>query len=330
MERKYYGSIDGLRTYACIGIVMMHMLSRDNNQYNISGFVFETIIPSFTNFVFLFMVISAFGMCCGYYERMLKGKVNLTAFYGKRFQRILPFFAVLVLLDLAMNPSMGTLYEAFADLTLMFGLGTAEISVIGVGWFLGTIFVFYLIFPFFCVLMENKRRAWFVLMVSAIWNFASVNYFELNRMNILHSGCFFVAGGLIYLYRNEIEKIKRWVGAGIITISVFLYYSIGNNSMMCLLVSAAFLVYAVLLGGAHDKLLENRFTRFVSGISMEIYLSHMAFFRIFEKVGLNTRFGGGIGQYLLTVVLVLGGSIVFSVLMKKLIYIAGTYAGKHN
>lgn len=24
------------------------------------------IIPSFTNFVFLFMTVSAFGMCCGY------------------------------------------------------------------------------------------------------------------------------------------------------------------------------------------------------------------------------------------------------------------------
>lgn len=56
MDRKYYGAIDGLRTIACIGIVMMHV--RANNAYEISGFIYNDIIASFTNFVFLFMAIS--------------------------------------------------------------------------------------------------------------------------------------------------------------------------------------------------------------------------------------------------------------------------------
>lgn len=59
MEKKHYKSIDGLRTIAAVGIVMMHM--RANNNYEIGGYVYNKIIPSFTNFVFLFMVISAFG-----------------------------------------------------------------------------------------------------------------------------------------------------------------------------------------------------------------------------------------------------------------------------
>lgn len=33
MEKKHYGAIDGLRTIACIGIVMMHVAS--NNSYDI-------------------------------------------------------------------------------------------------------------------------------------------------------------------------------------------------------------------------------------------------------------------------------------------------------
>lgn len=33
MERKHYGAIDGLRTIACVGIVMMHL--RANNAYAI-------------------------------------------------------------------------------------------------------------------------------------------------------------------------------------------------------------------------------------------------------------------------------------------------------
>ena len=53
MEKKHYGTIDGLRMIAAFGIVMMHI--RANNSYEISGFVYNNIIPSFTNFVFLFI-----------------------------------------------------------------------------------------------------------------------------------------------------------------------------------------------------------------------------------------------------------------------------------
>ena len=60
---KRYDAIDGLRTLACMGIVSMHMLA--SGRYNVSGFVFDKFIPSLTNFVFIFMTISAFGMCCG-------------------------------------------------------------------------------------------------------------------------------------------------------------------------------------------------------------------------------------------------------------------------
>ena len=59
-----------------------------------------------------------------------------------------------------MSHSIEALYEGFADLTLMFGFlpNAGNISVIGVGWFLGLIFVFYICFPFYCVLIQNKRE----------------------------------------------------------------------------------------------------------------------------------------------------------------------------
>lgn len=119
MEKKHYGAIDGLRTIAALGIVMMHI--RANNNYEIEGDVYNKIIPSFTNFVFLFMTVSAFGMCCGYYEKIMKNQIPVEEFYKKRFQKILPFFGVLVLLDVAISPSISALYEAFADITLVFG-----------------------------------------------------------------------------------------------------------------------------------------------------------------------------------------------------------------
>lgn len=247
MEKKHYGAIDGLRMIAAFGIVMMHI--RTNSNYEIAGYLYNTIIPSFTNFVFLFMTVSAFGMCCGYYDKILKGTVDFTEFYGKRFKKILPFFGALVLLDIIMYPSVASLYEGFADLTLLFGFLQKPISVIGVGWFLGLVFVFYLIFPFFCVLIENKRRAWMAFVVSLMYNFVCANYFEVGRSNILYSACFFLAGGLIYLYREEIAKLNQWIALGVAGCVVVLYYLIGGNVMICLLVSSSLLIYALLSGG---------------------------------------------------------------------------------
>lgn len=153
MKKKHYSAVDGLRMVSAFCIVMMHI--RANNNYEISGFVYNTMIPSFTNFVFLFMTVSAFGMCCGYYEKISNNKLDLSEFYGKRFRKILPFFGVLVLLDIVISSSLASVYEGFADLTLLFGFLPNTISVIGVGWFLGLIFVFYLIFPFYCVLLNS-------------------------------------------------------------------------------------------------------------------------------------------------------------------------------
>ena len=76
MGKKHYGAIDGLRAIACLGIVMMHI--KTNNVYSIDGVVYQRVITSLTNFVFLFMEISAFGLCCGYFERMISGKLSFT------------------------------------------------------------------------------------------------------------------------------------------------------------------------------------------------------------------------------------------------------------
>ncbi len=77
----------------------------------------------------------SYGMCCWYYERILNCGISVSDFYGKRFKKIFPFFAVLVLVDILTSPSVNSLYEGFADLTLLFGLlpGCGGIDFIGVG-----------------------------------------------------------------------------------------------------------------------------------------------------------------------------------------------------
>ena len=158
MEKKHYYGIDWLRAMACIGIVMMHMISKANNNYVLTGFIAEKMIPSFTDFTFLFMTISAFGMCAGYYAKIKSGKVNWIDFYKKRCMKVLPFFAVVVLMDIVFNHDLTSIIEAVPNITLTRGFFPNDIEQIGVAWFLGLVFVFYAIFPFILCNAKFKEK----------------------------------------------------------------------------------------------------------------------------------------------------------------------------
>lgn len=319
----HFDAIDGLRTYSAIGIVAMHVLS---NGFSISdSFIFESLIPSFTNLVFLFMVVSAFGMCCGYYEKIKNRTIDLSQFYAKRFRKIFPFFALLVALDIVISPSVDSLYEAFADLTLAFGLlpNGGNISVIGVGWFLGLVFVFYMLFPFFVFLIENKRRAWFSFLILLVYNLICADYFDINKSNILYSGSYFIAGGLVYLYKDFFVKLEskfRYILLILIVIFGLLYFFVARSALTMIPLFSLMLSYSIASGEkCRHLMLSNPITRFISAISMEIYLSHMVIYRVLEKMNLVYIFGKGPLGYITALCAVLIGVIAFSFAMQKMI-----------
>ena len=319
--------IDGLRAYAAICIVFMHVLT--NGKYNLSGFIFDKIIPSFADFVFLFMCISAYALCCGYYEKFANNKVSLKSFYSKRYLRILPFFALLCLLDFIISPSINSLGEVFANITLCFGLlPNPNMSVIGVGWFLGLIFVFYIAFPFFCYLIGSKGKAWFVFACTVLFNFLCEIQFGAGRTNILYCAMFFVAGGLLYLYREKFQNLKLVYRLLILALacSVYaVYLLVYSKAIVVLVLSILLMMYAI---SGKSAVIDNPITRFIADISMEIYLSHMLIFRLIEKTGITKFLENELLSYVVVAVFTVLGAIAFSVVTKKLFKIIEMWFGK--
>jgi peptidoglycan/LPS O-acetylase OafA/YrhL len=331
-EVERYEAINGLRAFSAIGIVLMHVLA--NGGYTTSGFIFDKLIPSFTQFVYLFMVISGFSLCCGYYFKITNKQITMEQFYSKRYAKIWPFFALLCLLDIVISPSMNSFYEVFANLTLCFGLlPNSQITVIGVGWFIGVVFVFYLLFPFFCVLLSNKRRAWLSFFVALTLKLLCAVYFFdaehvpenfIMRHNFIFCAVFFCAGGLIFLYREWLIKlIKRYRSVVLVvciisSVGVYAFALSGNSNVMVVLFSL-FLIYAI---GTSGGMLQNSITRFLSGISMEIYLCHMVIFRIIEKLHMTHMFASDELSYAVTSVGTVTGAIIFSVSVKKALFVA--------
>lgn len=318
INSQHYGAIDGLRTYSAIGIVLMHVLA--NGKYELKGFVFEQLIPSFGDLVFLFMIISCFSLSCGYYEKIHTGSISLDRFYSRRYSKIWPFFAFWCLVDVALSPSLTALYEAFANLTLCFGLlPNAHISVIGVGWFLGVVFVFYLMYPFVCWLLSDKRRAWLSFSAALGLNWLCQVHFNAGRTNFIYCAVFFLAGGLVYLYRVQLSAIAakaKWL-IGLLAFAVVgVYFRLDASTPVVLLLFCLELCY-ILDGDGRYFMLNNRVTKFLGGISMEIYLCHMVVFRILEKLKLTCLTEVPAVSYVIASILTLAGTILLSLVVNK-------------
>ena len=267
MRRKFvatkadrYEGIDGLKAYAIMGIALMHVLA--NGEYGIGGFVFERLIPSFTNLVFLFMMVSGFGMCCGYYQKIIDQKISVEDFYKKRYIKIWPYFSLLCALDFVISPSKESLFEIFANLTLCQGLlPNMRIEVIGVSWTLAVVFVFYMLFPFFCFLIGNKKRAWGVAVVALVFNLLCGTYFFdgnhivdafsvgfTPRLNIVYDAIYFIAGGSIFLYREELAEFAakyKVIAGAVLLIATVAYFALGGSTLTMLFFCVAALVYTL-------------------------------------------------------------------------------------
>lgn len=344
-----YSSLDGLRAFAAIGIAIMHILANIDVELDKSSFLYGIVIPSLTNFVYLFFMISAFSMCCGYYERMKSGQISMNKFYMKRYQRILPYFAFLILIDCLAphgankqemstmvtetiniaNPMMSQLYEAFANLTLCFNLlPNPDIKVIGVGWYLGLIFLFYMLFPFFVFMLDNKRRMWKSLVLTFIFCYVAISYFytdifidfEVTRHNIIYSAPFFVVGGCIFMYRVKlIDFVKkyRWLFMEMCWIAVVAYWMFAPTGLLFVLsmsfLCGLWLIYAI---GSNGCVLNNKVTHYLSGISMEVYLCHMMAFRGVEMLHISRIIHQPDILYWLTCLLTLAFAVIFSHIVK--------------
>ncbi len=329
--KERYQNLNGIRVYTAIGIVLAHV--GIIGQYEILGFVSNRLIASFYHLPVFFMMISAFSMCCGYYERIRNGTIDLNSFYKRRYQRIWPVFALLCTIELLLDRSLPVLYEWFADITLAFGLlPNHRINVLGGGWFVGVVFVFYMLFPFFVFLMENKGRAWIVMAAAAILHILCLEYFFdadhmlsgfFARSNFAYSFVFFAAGGLIYLYREELKTIvqKSWLVNLIAALAVFTaFYLFAGLDILDVIFFGLLLILGVFSNGPVSKaLFQNRFTQIVGPVCMEIYLCHVFVFRAIEKIGLAHMTENETVNYILVVAVTIAGAIIMALVLNKII-----------
>ena len=127
-----------------------------------------------------------------------------------------------------------------------------------------------------------------------------------------------------YLYKEGIERFVNqyeWVIRGIVLAAIILFYVadriIRTSWWWSFCVLALYLILMIYSIGDRDKLLDNKFTVFVSRISFEMFLAHMFVFRILEKIGTLYHFGRGCMGYLVTYICVVVILIIGVTIFKK-------------
>ena len=324
--KERYDNLDGLRAISCLCIIAMHI--KANASYNLPP-IMDTIVASWTHFVPLFLMISGFGMFCGYYEKFKSGSIDLNSFYTKRYKKLLPFFLTLIVIDIVMERSLSHVIEGITEATLVFGLlPNNDPSVIGVSWTLGVIFLFYMLFPFVVYLCWTKRRAWITFGISIILSlFCSFYYFTNKfviegfapRHNILYCAPWLIGGGLVYLYKDAISNFIqrfRWVWlVGCVCLSVAWYFIQTEEMVNDLILFLPWLMYAI---SVESKILSNKVMKYLGGISLELYLAQMVIFRVIEKAHCLYLVGNGWVSFLLVWIVVILGLIAFIEVWKSI------------
>lgn len=329
--KKRYENLDGLRAIACMGIAAMHLYCTQG--YLMDGIV-HRIILSWALFVILFMMLSGFGICAGYLRKFSDGSISLEAFYARRFSKILPFFAVTTVLGVAAERSFRGVLEGIMELSLLFGLlpNSNCFNVNGVCWTLGTIFAFYLLFPFVSVLLKSRKRAWMALAALMLIQVLCGSLFMqepivvegyIGRTSVLYSLAFFLAGGLIYLCREEIEGFVRkhqWIVLLACLAVTIIYYLtpdvIGNYfaaDFKAMVMFAGWSIYAI---GARSFILNNRLMKLIADSSMEIYLSHMIVIKGMSVLGITELMDKNAISFILMFLVLMVGTGLFVKIVK--------------
>lgn len=276
--------LNGIRALCALFILLGHISQRDFCQWEI------TSLPLPECCAYVFFLIS--GILAGF---RIDQTGDILSYYRKKARRILPLYYSYVLISVLLFVALGRSdevldsrlwYYVFLVPQIPFCSHTGILPLVHL-WFIGTIVVFYVLFPLFALLKDNKRvigaaviAITWLLVKLALRVFSgtdSVLYHlvTVTSLDILFAG---VWVGLLMRKRNPIlDYLKSATWLGLIAWLLFL-----GSGLYARLIPApirvefiAFLAFVIIMTQQADSpvpKLEIKFLNWMGDISYEIYV----------------------------------------------------------
>ncbi|MDE2517042.1 MAG: acyltransferase [Rhodospirillales bacterium] len=228
---RYYAYIDALRGYAVLLVITSHYAS----LFPALPHLIRRVAEMGYYGVQLFFITSCLTLLMSWHqEQDRSGRVDVSAFFLRRFFRVAPaYYAAGLLYFLALPPVHGfDLLQALASMAfvnawhpLLMPTVAGRWSVVPGGWSIGVEWSFYLLFPFFVrairtltgvvallvitVLLAIMANRGVVLAFGGMYSDAALRGFLYFWFP--NQACVFVCGALVYLLILRLDAGARWM-----------------------------------------------------------------------------------------------------------------------
>lgn len=316
-----FGSLDALRGWAIVGVVLVHSYYATQSFQDIKGGKFW---QSGQYGVQLFFLVSAFTLCHSYFSQ--KETFKLKRFFMRRWFRIAPLFYLAILYysyENFLSNRTALLFDLPVALTYLLNVfflidivPPTTISIVPGGATVAVEFSFYMLLPFLLVHIKTVKAA-FQLFIITLIPALLFTYFTkylvpesyINRyaiffyMNIIKQMPVFSLGILLYMVyhskENALHIPKLIFFILILFFLISIIYNIDDILPKYIRISLVFFVLGYLLLTKEITLLVNSVTTRIGKVSFSIYIIHFAvifwltrlhYLNIFSNVYINLGF----------------------------------------
>lgn len=236
-KRLRLDSIDVLRGIAAFSVALYHIWGHDGGYaFPSIGVVPQTLHPSFFDYIIspfrwgylgvsLFLVLSGFCIHLPYArKKQEKGDYSfrVRGFFARRIWRLYPAYIVAVVgtavvlwvaqgfpsLKIGDRMAIPTFADVVGHLTMAHGFIEDQFySIVSVFWSLSLEFQLYLLYPLFLFLfrkMGTLRAVVLLTIVSALWRYCAITYFDNGLISIATQGPYTLMG-------NVLARMPEWL-----------------------------------------------------------------------------------------------------------------------
>lgn len=289
---KYRGQLMGL---AIIWVIAYHYFGKGNPVS--LGNVFFAIGHGGVD---MFLFLSGLGLVFSCWKT--NGKIDYLEFLKKRILRIIPtYYIIIIFFGFILHKPIKEIIEQL----LIFGFFFPMVKISSYDWYIPSLLVFYLMFPvFYKYFIESPRKVTLLAILSGLLATLALVFIQKGTVILFFSRIpvFFIGAYFAYkiLKKEQFSKLNT-----ILIMALFVLFLLFElvvtymyNSDFLRKTALSHLPFmfiapglCMLLSGLFEKIQINLFGKrlleilmFLGGISLEIYLIHMAFYEDMKHI----------------------------------------------
>lgn len=302
MKERVY-DIDALRGMFALLVLFYHCSCWCNPYFVPPSIILNALTLWGIYAVEGFFVISGMSLALAYKTYSFQCKQNWYKFFVRRYIRIIPLYAFLMVF-------FSAFFRHCGQLLMVFGFKDPLSSCLIGGWSIGVEFCLYFFFPLLLILIRNDKTKLLTLVGCFVLLFLSIK-FKLKYVNPIQHVFFFCAGIFLGITFKKVT-LKNMYSYCAIALFLFMSFCGPIEQKSCLenftrLLWALATVVLVFLCSRIE--INNFFIRFLGQIRYGVYLIHPIFvWKILPRLGLRNSY------------FVVPCTLVFSILSAYFIY----------